>query len=246
MNTPIWSTDENGERWLGALDNPHVFLANPPKRRKGGPRKGVIPPQLRPYLFRKAHGARRNPPVATSTAVVRSYRNPSGGQMVQWVREGARKAKRRAMTFRSSFPALPTIGGGAVGFVGTSWISAAIARYAPSVAANPMLFWGVRIASAILPGWLVKKFASGFFGAAMLVGGMIRLVVDGLQAFAPSLLGAQPRLGYYTAGVVARSLPSGSSGALGQYTPPDAYPASNPGTPMINTTPSRLDPRRRF
>jgi len=237
-NKMLWSEDAAGERWLGALENPYLAIANPPHHK--GRKKGVYPKALAHYwATHKRKGAKRNPPAAVARAT------PAG--TVEWIKAGASRGKKRASGFLSKFPDGMAVAGVLTGVVVPGLVVAQARPYIPSTLMDtPLGYWAVKVAAAILPSWLVKRFISAAFGAKMMIGGLVGLGVEAIRTYWPAVLGAQPMLGYYTSGTVTRALASGASRQLGAYTPPNAYPATNPASRMTVSTPTRLQPQTRF
>lgn len=109
-------------------------------------------------------------------------------------------------------------------------------------------YYGVKIASVVLPSMLVRKFVSRRAGNIMLLAGAATLVVDLVREFAPSLLpsasvSGQPFLGFYER-MPQRAL--GNGGGMGRYSgiPVRSVPVQR--TPMLSMTPERLSPGARF
>lgn len=257
MRERMWSEDDNGELWLGddaALDNPHLILANPPRRRG-------MPPQLAKYWREKYAGGKKKPGEKKRRAGSprKALRNPPAA----WVQTARRSAGRRAASFMGAFPDAITVGGVAAGFVVPGMVFGQIRRFLPaSVTSLPMDssdttrsaigYWAVKLGVAVLPPIGVRKFISAKIGNSMLVGGIVSFAVDLLRYYAPSFMAGmagQPMLGYYTpgpipaldAGPVRRSVGQG----MGMYTP-DAYPAAGRPSRMVATTPDRFNPGSRF
>lgn len=104
-------------------------------------------------------------------------------------------------------------------------------------------YYGVKAVSVLVPAMLLKQFVSPRAGNLMLLGGAASFVIDLIKDFAPGVipgLGVQPFLGYYPSmGIPSRQ--------LGTY-PGRGGAQRLPGllSPMIASTPDRLNPAGRF
>lgn len=242
----MFSTDPNGDSWIGgALDNPSLVLANPPSKkhkRDGGPKKGVMPAGLARYWANRFGGGMRNPPATMAKTRKVAF---SG------VRQGAvtviKAGKKRAKTFESQFPVASSVVGVASGFAIKNYAAARLLPMVPASMQGPTATWVIRAATAIVPGFIVRRLMSRKFGLSMMVGGVVSLVLDLAKIYAPWLgLGAQPGLGYYAA---APMIGGQYRVGMGQYASPSlpsAYPADNPASRMLATVPTRMNPRDRF
>jgi len=117
-------------------------------------------------------------------------------------------------------------------------------------------YLGVTAASAVLPGWLVKRFAGNpRIGNLMILGGLVSFAMTAVQTLAPGMLpatavptglsgmGSQPFLGYYeTMPMLRPNVPR--RGLLGRYYSPGSA-MENVGK-IITGAPERLDPQARF
>ncbi|WP_460992148.1 hypothetical protein, partial [Staphylococcus aureus] len=80
-------------------------------------------------------------------------------------------------------------------------------------------YYGVKVASVLIPSMIVRKFVSRRAGNLMLVGGAASFAIDLVREFAPNLLpgssgvGAQPFLGFYER--MPTRIPAGNG--LGRY-----------------------------
>jgi hypothetical protein len=112
-------------------------------------------------------------------------------------------------------------------------------------------YYGVKVASVLVPSMLVRRFVSQRAGNLMLVGGAASLVIDLVRDFAPGLLpgasiGAQPFLGFYER--MPFPTPRGlmGNGGMGRYTSVPVTSRNVQRTPLLMETPERLMPGARF
>ncbi len=109
-------------------------------------------------------------------------------------------------------------------------------------------YYGVKIASVVIPSMLVKKFVSQRAGNLMLIGGAASFAIDLVREFAPGLLpggvSGQPFLGFYER-MPARGTMQVTPG-MGRYSSIPVRSAPVMRTPMLSQTPDRLSPDSRF
>ncbi len=109
-------------------------------------------------------------------------------------------------------------------------------------------YYGVKIASVVIPSMLVKKFISPRAGNLMLIGGAASFAIDLVREFAPGLLpggvSGQPFLGFYER-MPTRGTMQVTPG-MGRYSSIPVRSAPVMRTPMLSQTPDRLSPDSRF
>ena len=108
-------------------------------------------------------------------------------------------------------------------------------------------YYGVKVASVLIPSMLVRRFVSRRAGNLMLIGGAASFAIDLVREFMPTLLpgaaavsgfGAQPFLGFY------ERMPQ--RGNLGRYVSVPVQSRAVQRTPILSQTPDRLSPGSRF
>lgn len=110
---------------------------------------------------------------------------------------------------------------------------------------SKMAWYGVKVASVLIPSLLVRKFVSQRAGNFMLVGGAASFAIDLVREFAPGLLpgaamSGQPFLGFY------ERMPNRALSGMGRYASIPVGSRSVQRTPLLSATPERLMPNNRF
>ncbi len=135
------------------------------------------------------------------------------------------------------------------GFIVPPIVSGLIMGYLPDTwKTSKMTYYGVKVASVIVPSMLVRKFVSPRAGNLMLLGGAVSFALDMLREFAPGLMplpavagmGFQPFLGQYQRAPYSRK--------LGRYYGGGADMGGQGGqfSNLTSATPERLQPQGRF
>jgi hypothetical protein len=135
--------------------------------------------------------------------------------------------------------AMPAVGWGAVGFVGTSMLPGVASRFMPiqyDKAGNPMMYYGIKAASALALGWAVGSFVGRRQGNAVLIGGGINVVGEVIGQFAGPALGLSEYL----------------EPGMQEYLEPGSVAYLSPGEPLqgfsgeYDEPVARLNPDARF
>ena len=110
-------------------------------------------------------------------------------------------------------------------------------------------YYGVKVASVLIPSMLVRKFVSRRAGNLMLVGGAASFAIDLVREFMPNLLpaasvGAQPFLGFYER--MPNRVPMTATPGMGRYASIPVRSQAIQRTPLLSVTPERLSPGARF
>jgi hypothetical protein len=234
-----------GEPWF---DNPHLVIANKPKRkrrstmartnrRRRGRRRarrnyysaGAL--MNRPRRRRRSHRRRR------SDAARRVRHNVYMPLNRKRRRRGHRRARSNPQMFGLQLPPLDAVLWVGAGAVLPPIVTNYALRYVPETwKTNQAAMWLVKAASVLVPSMIVRRFVSRRAGNLMLIGGATYFVLDFVKTTWPGLipgLGYQPMLGAYHTGV--------SAGRVSRF------PQRTTGLPpMIQSAPERLNPANRF
>jgi len=116
-----------------------------------------------------------------------------------------------------------------------------------SIRSSKLGYYGVKVASVLVPSMLVRKFVSRRAGNYLLIGGFASFAIDLVREFMPSLIPApamsgQPFLGFYEK--MPSRLPAASG--MGRYASVPVRSVPVQRTPLIALTPDRLSPQGRF
>jgi hypothetical protein len=152
-----------------------------------------------------------------------------------------------ALPFGLRLPAVKDIAFGALGLFVPGMITSRVMNYVPaSMQGSTVVTWLVKIASVLVPGYLIKRFYDARAGYAFMIGGAASLFIDAIRTFVPSLstmigLGFQPLLGYYPGGVAV---------GMGDYSVNQrkqmARAQNVQTTPILLGVPDRLNPAGRY
>lgn len=250
----LWD-DIDGERWL---ENPSLLIANPGRRKKGSK---VMARRRRVHRKGRKRASRR---VRRNYAASRLIANPRRRARRRRARRpytvGSRRIRRYKLNprRRRHYRRNPAVMGfqlpdmQAVLFTGAGIVippimTSMLMGYLPADwKTSKAAYYGVKVASVLIPSMLVRKFVSRRAGNLMLVGGAASFAIDLVREFMPTLLPAsagmqgQPFLGFY------EGLPSRASSGMGRYAsiPVRSLPVQR--TPLLSATPERLMPQGRF
>ncbi len=117
-----------------------------------------------------------------------------------------------------------------------------------SLSGSKMGYYGVKVASILIPSMLVRKFVSQRAGNYMLIGGAASLAIDLVKEFMPSLgLGTQPFLGNGVGFYERMPLRTMSATpGMGRYASIPVRSMPMQRTPIISQVADRLNPTERF
>lgn len=257
----LWD-DIDGERWL---DNPQLIIAGNPRRKR---RSKMAKSTKRRRRGRKGttrrRRVRRN---YAASGLINSPRRRRRGRRAsprrrrrayslnprRRVRRGYRRSPRRRRYSRNPsmslmgfrLPAIADILSAGAGLVVPPVMAGYLMGYVPATwKTSKLTYYGVKVASVVLPSMIVRRFVSRRAGNIMLLAGAATFAVDLVREFAPSLLptagvAGQPFLGFY------ESMPRRGAG-MGRYAsiPVRSQPVQR--TPLLSLTPERLSPGARF
>jgi hypothetical protein len=264
------SFDSEGEPWL---DNPQLIIANPRHKRKrvnvlpnlsslfgsrfnaphkkGQKRMAKKKHRRMSALQRKYFGPRRK-----KTNPKRHHTRMFGGRLprkfARKFRTNRRHAYRHnpesgggiALPFGLRAPAVKDMAFGALGLFVPGMITSRVLAYVPaSMQGSTVVTWLVKIASVLVPGYLLRRFYDARAGYAFMIGGAASLLIDAIKTFVPSF--AQTiGLAYYPGGVTLGFQP-----LLGDYSVnqrKQLAAQAQKTTPILLGVPDRLNPAGRF
>jgi len=251
----LWE-DIDGERWLA---NPQLIIANPRRKKRGkvmakARRRGRknAPRRRRARKNYAASGLIANPRRRYRRNRRTSRRRVSLNPRRRYRRNRVHHARRyrrnpgisSALGF--SLPPMDAILFTGAGIVIPPIMAGYIRSFLPTDwQASKAAYYGVKIASVVVPSMLVRRFVSRRAGNLMLLGGAASMAVDMIREFMPTLLPAatmsgQPFLGFY------ERMPQRSLSGMGRYASIPVRSQSVMRTPLLSATPERLMPQNRF
>lgn len=249
----LFTVDREGEYWL---DNPQLVIANPkkkgrstmPARRRAGKRRRARRNYYGAGLVaanRPSRNRRRRSPRANTSHRRRSYRRNMyppfyAAANPRRRRRGNKRYRRNpagsTRLFGFSMPPLDAVAYTGVGVIVPPILTGYVMPMLPANWQTDGVRWIVRIASVLVPPFLLGGFLGTRARNFMLIGGGAGLALDLIRTFAPGVipgLGAQPLLGaYFTRPNNGGMLPYGR--------PRQGQP------PIIASVPERLSPASRF
>lgn len=203
------------------MENPHIAILNPTGRGRSGKSNA---------RFRKVKtmAKRRNTRSKAYMAWVRSHRKkkntrarrnpwPMAGMVVNSRRKvSRRKSYRRNPSLTAglvSFPPLKQILFAGVGFAGTPVVEGFVNQYVPaSITGNTLGKYAVKIGSAILLAFAVKKVVGPEEGKMVAIGGGAYVLTSAVAEFAPGVI---PGLSAYVQPTMLSSYVEGSAPTYG-------------------------------
>lgn len=256
----LWE-DIDGERWL---ENPQLILAGNPTRKRF---KTMAKSYRRKRRGRKA-APRRRRRVRTNYAASGLIANPRRRRRshrrrtrrayaINPVRRRRRHVRRIRRHYRINpalmgfqLPALQDVLFTGAGIVIPPIMTSFVMGYLPADwKTSRAAYYGVKVASVLVPSMLVRKFVSRRAGNLMLVGGAASFAIDLVREFMPTLLpassvGAQPFLGFYER--MPNRTPMMAAPGMGRYASIPVRSQAVQRTPLLSITPERLSPGSRF
>jgi len=165
---------------------------------------------------------------------------------------GRRHYRRNPALMGFTLPPMDAVLWTGVGLVIPPIMTSMVMGYLPADwKSSKAAYYGVKVASVLVPSMLVRRFVSQRAGNLMLIGGAASFVIDLVREFAPRLLpgatiGAQPFLGngmgFYER--MPSRIPAGNG--MGRYTSMPVRSQAMQRTPLLSATPERLSPQSRF
>jgi hypothetical protein len=245
----------DGEPWF---DNPPLVIANPKRRkktmRKRRTRRGrKNSPRRRARRNYYSAGMLANRPRRRRRARTNTRRRARRNVYMPMLnrKRGRRRARRnpgllggRSMSILGfQMPPMDAVLFTAAGLIGPGLVSTQILSFIPASwktnadgTPNQLTMWATKIASVLIPAFLIRRFINVRAGNLFLIGGSAGLAMDALKTFAPGLIpglngiGSQPLLGAYFQ----------QPRAVSNFPRQARVPA------MIADAPDRLSPQGRF